>query len=473
MKRWMGWLGFAAAMLAGAVPVTAAAATPKGYHATLMHDRHGGWVLDYRFDRAAPLWFFLRSQPGLDGKSWRGASWTVETPGVVLERIGGYDVLRSTKGPIRHVRIRVRPYDESLQADYSPFLMFSDGGVAVFDGHYAVAPLASREAAAALPADLNGVAFDSAPGRLTMRDPGHVLLRGGVRTRSSVRVDLDREPSYVYDGPAAPIESAAFVGIVDPGLPAWIREQLDRFTPQLFALYRERLGPPAGGRPMAMVAWAGGGNPGTSMGGSVLPGLVVMRIAGQQTLAPNPAVMNRLRWFFGHESAHFWMGQTVSYTRRSEAWITEGAADMLAIRASERLVPDFDTQRQLQREVDDCIAGSAGKSLAGASERGEGRTNYACGAALLIAVEGAVRRDTKADLFDWMRGLIDANRADGKVSEADWLAAFDAVVADAAQREAVRAFIDRGVGDPAAFLGALYEATGVAFTRDGARLVLR
>lgn len=477
---------FASLLLAMALaqPVAAAAARPAamgargskpaGYRAMLTHQADGSWLLDYHFRKAAPAWFFLRSFPKLDGSSWRMANWRVETPGVTLERIGAYDVLRATGGNLRRVRIRVTPYDRSLKADYSPFLQFSDGGVAVFDGHYALVPLRHADAAARLPSDLNGVDVEILPATLAIRWPGQPLLARGVRTQGLARADLRGEPGYVYAGPARVRETPAYAGIIDPQLPGWIAEELDGLTPRLFALYATKLGQGATPRPMAMVAWGGGSEPGMSFGGSVLPGTVVMRIAGRQTVAPSAAIRTRLRWFFGHESAHFWLGQTVRYSRRAEAWITEGGADMLAIRALETLVPGYDPRPELQREVDDCVQMTgAGKPLSGAAARGDVRTNYACGATLLIAVEGARRqRDAGADLFGWVRSFIDAHRAEGHVSQADWLAAFDATVPDPAARASVRRFLDEGVPDPVAFVDTLFEACGVAHRREGDRILL-
>ncbi|MBB4839111.1 hypothetical protein HNP52_002180 [Sphingomonas kyeonggiensis] len=472
-------LGMAGALISLAAPAVAkpamypVATARVDFDATLTRQKDGSWVLDYRFRRKAPAWFFLRSFPKLDGTSWRLDSWTVETPGVKLERQGNYDVLAAGKGMLQRVRIRIRPYGQSLKADYTPYLLFSDGGVAVYDAHYGLVPLKAAADAAALPSDLNDLKIENPRGTLAIANPGGTLLYKGMTTPGQARGDFEGAGAYAYSGPARPIETAAFAGILDPGLPAWIRTELNDFTPRLFALYRDRLGPNASGRPMALVAWGGADMPGQSYGGSVLEGTVVMRISGTKTADSSPAGLSRLRWFIGHESAHFWMGQTVSYERRADAWITEGTADVLAIRALQQLVPGYDARGELQREVDDCIKNNGpGLPLSGASARGDMRTNYACGATLLLAAEAAARkRDPNADAFTWIRGLIDANRADGKVNQADWLAAF-AAVSDPALTAKVRDYLDKGVDDPAAFLASLFETTGVAFTRKDGRLIL-
>ena len=452
----------------------AVTSAPADFDATLTRQADGSWLLDYRFRRKAPAWFFLRSFPTLDGTSWRLGSWTVETPGVTLERLGNYDVIAGKRAALKQVRIRIKPYGLSLKADYTPFLQFSDGGTAVYDAHYGLVPLKAAEDAATLPSDLNDLHIENPRGTLAIANPGGTMLYRGATTANVTHADFEGSGAYAYSGPARPIETAAFAGILDPGLPAWIQTELNDFTPRLFALYRDRLGPSASGRPMALVAWGGADMPGQSFGGSVLEGMVVMRISGTKAVASSPASLSKLRWFIGHESAHFWMGQTVRYERRADAWITEGTADVLAIRALQQLVPGYDARGELQREVDDCIKeNGAGEPLSGASARGDMRANYACGATLLLVAEGMARkRDPRADAFTWIRGLIDANRADGKVTQADWLAAFEATSGDLALVAKLRAYLDKGVNDPTAFLAALFETSGIGFTRSEGRVIL-
>jgi hypothetical protein len=444
------------------------AAAKDGVRVTVTRDAAGSWTIDYDFLSRAPVWFFPRSAGDLDGRPWRAQSWTVETPGVRLERAGHFDVLTGNGAPLRHVRLRMAPFAQPLTADYTPALAFSDGGFALYSDHFLPGPMPSLAAVAALPIDLNDAGLAEMRGTLILADAGHRLLLGGKVSTGTARFALGREGTYLYSGDAPVIDTEAFAGVIDPGLPAWVRTELDTFTPRLMRLYADRLGKPAGGKPMALVAWQGSERSGWSLGGSVLDGMVVMQISGKRVLEPSPDVLMRMRWFIGHESAHFWLGQTVNYSRRSEAWIMEGGADLLAIRAFQQLVPDYDPHAQLQDELDDCLKrNGAGKPLATAEERGEMRANYACGAMLYRAAESAA----KGDVFAFVRQLIDTNRKDGIVTTADWLAAFQAAAGEG-QAGAVRAFVEKGVADPRAFWTQLFAATGVAFTLDGDRIVL-
>jgi hypothetical protein len=147
----------------------------------------------------------------------------------------------------------------------------------------------------------------------------------------------------------------------------------------------------------------------------------------------------------------------------------EGTADLLAARTLQQLTPDYDVRGALQEELDECLALTGpGEALITAAERTEFRAHYACGAMLTLAAEGA-----SDDVFDFVRTLIDANRADGFVTSEDWLAQFRAASGDAALTDAVRTFVDRGVADPRAFWERLFKATGVRFDASPEALTLR
>lgn len=461
--------------------LSAGATTPPvqpraDYTVTLSRGSGGDWIANYRFSRVAPAWLFPRTYPDIDGRPWRQRSWQVETPSVRLEQRGRYDVLTADGPALTTVRIRVRPFTEALRADYTPVLSFSDGALAHYSNHFEVAPLASLAAARSLPVNLNDVAgLGDASGRLIVRDPGKRLLLEGRVTRSEISTPLGDRGVYIYSGDAPIVETETLAAVVDPGLPVWARTELEVFTPRLLALYAERLGPSKEGRPTVFAAWGGADARVQSMSGSTLPNLIVMTLSGKGYVQPSASTQDRMRWFLGHEAAHFWLGQVVRYRRREESWITEGGADVLAIRALERLQPGYDGRVERQREVDDCMKmiGPA-KPLNGATERGDHRVSYACGAVLLMAAESAMRRrDPTADALSFWRILLDRNRVDGVVDAAEWLAAFQIATDDDRLTGSVRGFVDTGTNDPTAFVAALFDATGVEHTRDGSTLRLR
>lgn len=447
---------------AGAAPAMSPA-PPKGVSVTVTRGEGDEWIADYQFDQASPVWFFPRSGVDEKGQPWRLQVWTVETPGVRMVRAGHYDVLTSAAGPLTKVRIRMKLYTEQPEAEYTPVLRFSDGALAFFSDQFFVVPVKSVAAARVLPVDLNGISSDEFPVTLVLSDPGHRMLLRGKALTGRATFALESGNTYIYTGNAPVIDTPGFSGVLDTGLPVWVRDELRDFTPRLMALYREKLGAPAIGKPMAFVAWGGSADPGMSLGGGVVDGMVVMQISGKRVMEKSPEVLSWTRWFIGHESAHFWLGQTLHYERVSEGWITEGGADFLATRALQQLIPDYNPRQDLRDAMHECLrfVGPM-EPLSKSEDRLEPRANYGCGALLLLAAEAATRRhDPKADAFTFVRGLIDTNRGDTYINTREWLERFKLATGDAALTATVRAFILTGVPDPKAFWRHLFAATGV------------
>ncbi len=428
------------------------------------------WTAEYALDRDAPVWAFVGSALIQESRRpWRLDQWRVMTPGVMLERSGHYDILRAADGgPVpRRVRIAFTPRSENLEADYG-VLAFTDGSVALPSGQFDVFPLASVEDAAAVPQDLSGYALQAGPAMITWRDAAGPVLFRGERLAQAVAANAE---TYVLFGQADMVASARLVTVADPQLPGWIGTAIDDFAPRVADVYATRLGAGQTERPTIMISWAGPTPGKTSMGGSVMPGLIVMRFEGSGVVEPNARVLATSRWFIGHESAHFWLGQTVRYERARDAWITEGGADLMAIRALKTIDPVYDARAELQKEVDDC-ARLADAPVVEAAERGEHRANYACGAVFSLVAESAQRRASGGDWFDFLRPLIDASRADGVMTRDEWLDALDAVSGDATLRRDMETLLDAGSAQAADVIAGLLERSGVGVRREDGRVVL-
>ncbi|MFK4057597.1 hypothetical protein [Brevundimonas sp. NPDC046655] len=430
------------------------------------------WTADYVFNRDAQVWAFMDSALMTDVRQpWRPTQWTVETPGVVMERRGHYDVIRALDGgPVpRHVRFSLKPKSVYLEAEYGT-LTFSDGAVALPTRQFDVFALASVEAAEAMPADLNGVDLEGGASTVVWRDTaGPVLFNG----RRHADLTTTGERSYVLLGQARVTPGEGLTTVIDPNLPPWIGEEIRSFAPHVGDYYLRRLGAPGVGSETStvMVSWNGPTERLSSMGGSVLPGLIVMKFEGVGVLNPNKEVQERSRWFIGHESAHFWLGQAVRYQFARDAWITEGGADLMAVRALKALDPAYDDRAELQTEVDDCI-GLSRKPVAEAGDRGEHRAYYACGAVFAMAAEGAQKRRDGGDWFDFLRPVLAANREDGVLSRAEWLDALTRVSGDPSLSATIEKMLDQGAADPAAEIASLFQKTGVRHRVENGKVVL-
>lgn len=432
-----------------------------------------GFVVRLNLDRDAPVWAFSRSALARETRRpWRPEQWRVVTPGVTLSRAGDYDVLSAVGGGSvpRGVEIVMRPVSVDLEADYDPALTFSDGTVAFYSEQFNLIPLSSLDAARDLPRDLNGVELEGGPTHVTWRDTAGPVLFQGRRLDEAAASDAN---TYVLFGPGEVVEGQGVTTVIDPGLPAWLGQELSAFTPRVMAYYRQRLGPAGVEAPTLFVAWTGPREGVTSMGGSVLPGLIVMSFEGAGVLRPSPPVLQRARWFIGHEAAHFWLGSDgLKYAFAREAWITEGGADLMAIRAMGAVEPSFDMVAELQLEADDCVDLIRGRGVESAPERGEHRAQYACGALFWLTMEGYARRGGEGDMLDLVRRFGRANADDGVLSRQDWLAELTRLSGSPAAAERVSRMLDQGAERPAEALAALLSDAGLPARASGERLIL-
>jgi hypothetical protein len=424
--------------------------------------RHGdSWTADFNFDRPVAAWVFPRSDLTSETRrQWRQQTWSVTTRGVRLQRRGHYDVLTAERGELpRRVTVRFKPESEGLEGDHAPALVFSDGSVALFVAQFDCFPMDTIRSVRALPRDLNNQLVPAAEQKYIFRDAaGPVLLDG---RRSAVAETTEKE-TYVLFGAASSVETPDMVGILDPQLPAWIKDSLTRAVPALIGRYTQELGALRKFKPAIMVSWEGA-TPGiSSRAGSTLRGLIAMRYAGAGMLTETVEERHVGLWFIAHEAAHFWLGQTIGYEYARDSWITEGGAELLAFRAVAEADPDYDPRIPLNRAIEDCIRLTERHGVESAGERGERRAYYACGAVFALVAEAASGRS----FYKFARQLIDTNRADGIVSRVEWLTALNSVTRRPDLGRDIGQLLDKGHPDSGEFITDLLARAGVNIETD-------
>ena len=438
-------------------PASAPAAEVRTSAADVVRDGDT-WTVDFRFDRESPAWLFAHSSVTRDGgRPWRPGSWTVETPGVRIERRGRHDVLFADSGNVpRHVRIRFTPVSSDLIAEYDPALIFSDGSVALWSGHFHLYPMDSVEAVERLPLDLNGIRHPGNGAAVTFGDRRGRVLHIGHRFDGATLIG---GKAYVLFGPLEPVPSEDIATVIDPALPEWLKRELTRSTPAIFRKLAEMLGPHGGPMPTVLVSWRGPTPHLRSMGGSTLPEQIGMTFEGAGVVTENDSLRDGARWFIAHEASHFWLGNAVGYEFARDSWITEGGADLLAVRTLAAMNPAYDWRSALNQSIGQCAALSAGRGVATAAERGENQAFYACGAVFGLVAEAATHRS----FADFVRGLIEANRADRVLTRAEWLAELDRLSGDPSLSRDIGHMLDTGAADPKAAIASLLTRAGVRF----------
>jgi len=439
--------------------VGAPAAAQRPPIATVEVVRDGDrWTADYRLSVRAPVWVFAKSiLPRESQRSWRLDTVRVLTPGVSLVRLGNYDALVAANGRMLPPRVRLAftPYRLDVEAGYDPAISFTDGSVALYADGFKLVPMVSAAAARAADRDDASLPAIAQPTRTIFTDRAGPVLAHGRRV---ARAALDNGEAYVLFGKLRPTIGPAMTTIFDPALPAWITADLNREMPAILANYRARLGPSPVGQPTLMVSWAGPTKGVVSMGGSVLPGLVVMALEGEGLAAPNVKAAHHARWFIAHEAAHFWLGQAISYDGPAESWITEGGADLLAFRATAAADKGFDVRARLADARTECLPFLKQGGIASAYQRdGQHRAYYACGAIIALAAEQA----SGGNFGDFVKALI-ARNPDKIVTRAEWLALLDERAPGRGLSAAVSTLLDQAQPDPAAAIDAFIARAGIS-----------
>ena len=232
MSRFLALAARSGARGLHAAPAPRAPPAPVGAEVDIV--RQGDvWTADFRFGRPAPIWVFVRSSVTRAGElAWRAQTWTVETPGVRLERRGRYDVLVAENGgPVPaagaaalHARSPrtcspIRPRRCASPTAPPPCSAASSTCSACRTRP----PPRSCRSISAPPTSPS-----PAPARRFRDAAGRCSTRAGASLRSA---STTRTAPTSCSGRPTPVVGAGIAAIYDPALPPWIRDHAGRSDP--------------------------------------------------------------------------------------------------------------------------------------------------------------------------------------------------------------------------------------------------
>jgi hypothetical protein len=393
-------LGMAVSSATGcATPAGAPLTAPAGEAAapaaqiTIVHaPERDAWRVLYRLPEAVSEVAFAR--PGAPA---RGRHWTVVTPGLVLrgepdaERIVARDG-RSFDG----FELDIATYESHPEKDYQLFFSYTDGSRLVFTGQFEVGGPA-----------IGGSTFTFVP-----RPSEHVVVAGAASAEPSMW-SSDGDGTYAYFGKTRPIVGDGFVGVVDAGMPAWLRQPMEAMLPPLFRYYAERTGLPLSKQPAVYASYRFDTEPGrVSLGGGVLPGVLQyeVRLGSGALGGPRAPLVERVRRGIAHEVAHFWNGDMYRPQGNGSAdWMSEGSADAFAYAALRELgfIDDQHWAELSGEAFSKCLLGVALGPLHAASVPGRFGLHYWCGHLIAHVTDVLARRARPdGDLFGFWGELF-------------------------------------------------------------------
>ena len=400
----------------------------------------GRWTAVYHLSKAVDRLDFARNGP-----YERLPKWRVETKGYSLIHDGDGEAIVKAPGAKARKTIAVSfPVDTYAPVkDYQLFDPFSDGGLALYTGHFNLK-------------ESRTTTFE-----LTPRRKEHLLVGGKLFTHRTRWFDGgEGEGTFVYYGKVKPVETPYMIGILDPGAPKWLVRKLDSALPQLFADYARLTGVVLAQRPTVLFAFEAARDPNsTSWKGGTLDGLIQLHVEAAAAGAEDREVLERFMKFVAHESAHMWNGQMFQSREPGQSWMHEGGADAFAWRAVRRagILDDAGLDARLTADLNECLSSLRANALDEVEKRGDFKPVYPCGATLAWLTEAAT-----GDLHAFWKSLFSAAEKNGRhYDEALYLTLLKQQERVPGSAAFVDDFLHRDMPDRAEKLAAAFRAAGI------------
>lgn len=367
----------------------------------------GRYSVRYLFDEPQTALFFSRS-----GTDYRTASWQALDAGVTIERLQGFDALLFDR-PRREARFEVTSRPDLSYDGYSHFIAFSDGAQALFTGQFELLPMETRSDILALEGQMSRFAgVQPTLGVRVVSDRRMVMH--GERVEGDATEVSRGSGSFVYIGDGQIEYETSYVGILDNGLPQWIRDSFPGDLDFIFGELEAGWGFALPDRATLFFAFEGHERPGFSNKGGVAGNQLMIQSSGQALREENAYIRAYLLWFFAHEGVHLFQNVApVALRDNSESWLHEGAANAMAngLLARQGEMTEAYLRNSVGRAHTLCLATLNDGALRGAGARNQFEAYYACGEFIALMSAAAL---PEHDLFDiWNHMQARAAERDG------------------------------------------------------------
>ncbi|OLF72209.1 hypothetical protein AWH62_10195 [Maricaulis sp. W15] len=433
-----------------------------GYTVTVRDLGDGRFGVDYLLADAQSALIFSRSSG-----DYRVGAWSPVGSGVQLERLHGFDALLFD-APRTEFSLIVEPRFVSPPGDYSPYVGFSDGSLAIYTGQFEVLAVADTGSIAALDGNLGAWQGEQYTMGVRILSDRRMVFDGEI-VDGSVEHTARGNGAFVYLGDGEITARRSYVGVLDRGLPTWVLEAMDDDMESIFETYETRWQHPLEERAVLYFAYGGGEQGGYSNKGSVIDRSILMSSSGQAMSEPSPDLRTYLRWFFAHEVAHQFQnlrGQGSGTI--GESWIHEGGANTMATGLVAQMLgeagPDY-LSATYAREYAQCLPVLAAGPLETAHLRDQSGGFYACGALIGLVIDEAT---PDGDIYTvWLAMQALSEQRDEQRSRALFFEAAGQAGVDADLIAHLDRLIDGGADDPAAQLRRAMDMAGLAAEFDG------
>jgi hypothetical protein len=391
------------------------------------HLAPGAWHVEYLLPRPVDRLTFLRART-----TFRRTDWSLETPGLQLVLNDSLDRIDAAGRTFERVAVRFGSDPTKHEREYILTPGFSDGSEGLYTGLLYVA------------AERNGQRL-AAPTVLHIRPAAgeRVLIHGEVSDSATGWRDDRGAGTYAYFGAIEPTTSPRVLAIVDPGLPAHLREMFESQLPALFDHFSERLGYALERRPLILIGFTPSDRAGLSSHGDVLPGLIRFGFEGRGWRDDSDEVRRRAFYLLAHEAAHLWNGELFESSESGVApWMHEGSAEAFAWLAMREfgVLDDAGLLATVEDALNECLFLTRGMAWGAPEAMRRPRVPYACGGALNMIMHAGLAG--RGGLYAFWGALFSAaDSAGGEYDAAMFQRVLASSAGDGAIHEVVRSLL--------------------------------
>jgi len=435
---------------------------------TVENQDGGRWIAHYVF--ATPQTAVILSRSRND---YRSKSWNSLDPNARFERINGFDTILFDT-PATSASFEFKPFTGKIRRDYTPFIPFSDGGVAVYTGQFETLSVKNREAVEKLQGSLQH--WQGAQGQVAVRilSDASMIKDGAVIKGEAIDVSTGGG-GYIYVGDAEITTGKDFTGVIDPGLPDWLQTRFDQDLSRIFDGYRKLWGEGLTQKSTILFSFRGYDVQGFSNKGGALGSMLALEVSGSTLRHENKRTLQRIHWFFAHEAAHlFQTRHNVQLRNSDDAWISEGGANAMAniLLHQQGLVDEAYIVGEYAREFRDCTNYLQDNKLVDSIKKGKYDIHYACGDIMAQITDGAL---AKHSLFDFWNAMLKRTRDENEFTKDTYFETMRSLGAPENIIKGLQAIANEKVDDPGGALKYLMEESGLTpkFDKTGKLISLK
>lgn len=287
-----------------------------------------------------------------------------------------------------------RTSDDFIRGFYTPFLKFSDGGRAVFVGHYI--PKRIETHAGWLSSEEIDISLT-----IKARDETNILF-SGQRNVTGYEMIAGEGRQYAYIGSATPQDKGAYSVVFDPKLPEWIRAAYSQDGAKIFRQYELNTRARLPFKPLFLVSF-NDGDVAPRFDGGAIGRQIAINFVGEgwkESVLTSKVSILRL---WAHEVAHFWNSQLWRAEGRGAVWLTEGGANFLARAVLLELgyISDEQFLAQSEKQVSLCSELLTDTTVDGLRSRAD---KYICGEAIFYLA--ASKQGGEYNAFDFWNEVV-------------------------------------------------------------------